>query len=109
MIQCVSYRSGFFFLKSLENSRFSLDRRTIILTQMREPEDLIPEEERSFYVNQVKRQFLHGNICYLRHPLRRKDGAVIQVICNGERHFDSSVRAFRSTILVFEVSPSRQD
>ena len=65
--------------------------------------DLIPSEERAYYVSQVQDQFAKGNIAYLRHPLRRKDGTVIQVICNGERHFDSSVRAFRSTILVFEV------
>ena len=65
--------------------------------------DLIPSEERAYYVSQVQNQFAKGNIAYLRHPLRRKDGTVIQVICNGEHHFDSSVRAFRSTILVFEV------
>jgi len=66
--------------------------------------DLIPEQERDFYIEQVRRQFSSGDIAYLQHPLRRKDGTVIQVICNGERYFDSSVRAFRSTILVFEVS-----
>ncbi len=65
--------------------------------------DLIPDEERGYYTEQVRRQFIAGNIAYLRHPLRRKDGTVIQVVCNGKRHFDSSVRAFRSTIMVFEV------
>ena len=66
--------------------------------------DLIPEDEMKFYAEQVQLQFTHGNIAYLRHPLKRKDGAVIHVICNGERYFDSSVRAFRSAIMMFEVS-----
>ena len=66
--------------------------------------DLIPEQERDYYIEMVKRQFSAGDIAYLCHPLKRKDGTVIQVICNGERYFDSSVRAFRSTILIFEVS-----
>ena len=66
--------------------------------------DLLPEEERDYYIEQVQLQFTTGNIAYLQHPLRRKDGTVIQVICNGERYFDSSVRAFRSSIMVFEVT-----
>ena len=66
--------------------------------------DLIPEEELNYYIEQVKRQFTDGNIAYLKHPLRRKDGTVIDVICNGERYFDASVKKFRSTILVFKTS-----
>ena len=66
--------------------------------------DLIPEWEREFYVSQVRRQFATGDLAFLRHPLQRKDGTVIQVVCHGERYFDSSVRAYRSTLLVFEVS-----
>ena len=65
--------------------------------------DLIPEYEKEYYMEQVKEQFTKGDIAYLQHPLQRKDGTVIQVICNGERYYDSSVRAFRSTILVYEV------
>lgn len=65
--------------------------------------DLVPEDERDFYYKQVKRQFAVGDIAYLRHPIQRKDGKIIDVICNGERYFDSSVRAFRSDILIFEV------
>lgn len=66
--------------------------------------DLIPADEKSYYIEQVRLQFTKGDIAYLRHPLQRKDGRIIRVVCNGERYFDSSVRAFRSTILVFEVS-----
>lgn len=66
--------------------------------------DLIPEEERDFYIEQVKRQLSEGSIAYLQHPLKRKDGTVIDIICNGERYFDASVKDFKSTILVFQVS-----
>ena len=66
--------------------------------------DLIPEEERGYYSEQVKRQFSGGDISYLRHPLRRRDGTVVEVICNGERYFDASVKEFKSTVLVFEVT-----
>lgn len=66
--------------------------------------DLLPDEEREFYIEQVQLQFTTGNIAYLQHPIKRKDGTVMQVICNGERYFDSSVREFRSSIMVFEVT-----
>ncbi len=66
--------------------------------------DLIPDEERDYYIEQVREQFKEKDIAYLCHPLRRKDETVINVICNGERYFDSSVKEFRSTIMVFEVS-----
>ena len=65
--------------------------------------DLIPEAEKPFYIEQVRSQFTKGDIAYLLHPLQRKDGTIIQVVCNGERYYDSSVRAFRSTLLIFEV------
>jgi hypothetical protein len=52
---------------------------------------------------EVGNQFVKGDIAYLHHRILRKDGTIIKVICNGERYFDSSVRAFRSTILVFKV------
>jgi len=65
--------------------------------------DLIPASERDYYMNHVRNQFARGNVAYLKHPLQRRDGSVIQVICHGERHFDSSVRKFRSTILISEL------
>ena len=66
--------------------------------------DLIPDSERAFYIDQVKREFARGDVAFLRHPIRRRDGKIIQVFCNGKRYFDSSVRAFRSTIRVFEIT-----
>ncbi|MGX8706901.1 MAG: PAS domain S-box protein, partial [bacterium] len=65
--------------------------------------DLVPQEDRAQYLAQVRDQFTRGDTAFLQHRLRRKDGSVINVICNGTRHFDSSVRAFRSTILVFKI------
>ena len=65
--------------------------------------DLIPPEDLEQYLVEVGNQFVKGDIAYLHHRILRKDGTIIKVICNGERYFDSSVRAFRSTILVFEV------
>lgn len=65
--------------------------------------DLVPIEEKDYYIQQVHNQFAKSDTAYLRHPIRRKDGKVITVICNGERYYDSSVKAFRSTIMMFEV------
>jgi PAS domain S-box-containing protein/putative nucleotidyltransferase with HDIG domain len=65
--------------------------------------DLIPPEDLEQYLVEVGNQFVKGDIAYLHHRILRKDGTIIKVICNGERYFDSSVRAFRSTILVFKV------
>jgi hypothetical protein len=65
--------------------------------------DLIPPEDLEQYLVEVGNQFVKGDIAYLHHRILRKDGTIIKIICNGERYFDSSVRAFRSTILVFKV------
>lgn len=65
--------------------------------------DLVPPEEREYYIKQVHNQFAKADVAYLRHPIRRKDGKTITVICNGERYYDSSVKAFRSAIMMFEV------
>lgn len=65
--------------------------------------DLIPPEDKEQYIAHVKKQFVKGDIAYLRHRILCKNGDIIQVICNGERYYDSSVRAFRSTLLVYEV------
>ena len=66
--------------------------------------DLIPPEDWAQYNAQVRDAFMRtGDIAYLRHRILRKDGTIIEVICHGERYFDSSVREFRSTVLVFEV------
>lgn len=65
--------------------------------------DLIPPADLPFYVTQLSREFAKKNFGYLRHNLKRKDGSVIQVVCYGEKYFDSAVKSFRSEILIFEV------
>ena len=65
--------------------------------------DLIPPEDLEQYKIQLSNQFAKGSIAFLRHRILRKDGEILEVICTGERYFDSSVRAFRSSIMMFEV------
>ena len=67
--------------------------------------DLIPEEDRSYYMMQVNNQFSKGDFAYLQHNLQRKSGEVIQVICYGKRYFDSAAKAYRSEILIFPIHP----
>ena len=67
--------------------------------------DLIPEEDRSYYMMQVNNQFSKGDFAYLQHNLQRKNGEVIQVICYGKRYFDSAAKAYQSEILIFPIHP----
>ena len=65
--------------------------------------DLIPDEDRAYYMVQVNNQFAKGSFAYLRHNIQRRDGEIVQVICYGKRYYDSAVKAFRSEILIFPV------
>ena len=65
--------------------------------------DLVPEEDRSYYMMQVNNQFARGDYAYLEHNLQRKDGEVIRVICYGKRYFDSAAKAYQSEILIFPI------
>ena len=65
--------------------------------------DLIPKEDLNDYMLQVGNQFSRSDTALLRHRIQRKDGAIITVICNGKRQFDSATRAFMSTMQVYEV------
>jgi hypothetical protein len=65
--------------------------------------DLIPTEDRPFYMLQVGRQFTQGDMAYLRHEIRRKDGVRIQVACYGRRYYDSAVKAHRNEIIIFRL------
>ena len=65
--------------------------------------DLIPPEDRAFYLIQVNNQLTHGSIAYIRHDLMCKDGRHIQVACCGKRYFDSAALAFKSEILIFQL------
>ena len=65
--------------------------------------DLIPMEDRGFYLLQVSEQFTHGSMVYLRHAIQRKDGERIQVACYGRRYFDSAVKGFKNEIIIFRL------
>ena len=65
--------------------------------------DLIPQEDRPFYIVQANNQFNKGDIAYLKHNIQRKDGTVVQIFCFGKRYFDSAAKAFRSEILIFRT------
>lgn len=68
--------------------------------------DLIPPEDRAFYIIQVNDQFMHANFAYLKHRIRRKDGEVVWVICYGKRFFDSAERVYRSEIIIHTADDS---
>ena len=65
--------------------------------------DLIPPEDRGYYMLQAGKQFAHGDIAYLRHEILRKDGERIQVACYGRRYFDSAVKGFKNEIIIFRL------
>jgi len=65
--------------------------------------DLIPISDLEQYKQQLHAQFSKGDFAYLKHRLQCKDGTIKQVICHGERRFDSSIKAFRSKVVIFEA------
>lgn len=68
--------------------------------------ELVPKEDRAFYLLQVNNQFAHGNIALLEHEIVRKDGERIRVLCYGKRYFDSAAKMFRSEVLITRVTKS---
>ena len=67
--------------------------------------DLIPPEDRAYYIKLVNDQFMRGDLAYLKHEIERKDGERVWVICLGKRYFDSASRSFRAEILVRAIMP----
>lgn len=71
--------------------------------------ELIPPEDLEDYRAQVGNQFSKSDTAFLRHRIKRRDGKIINVICHGERKFDSATRSFKSTIQVYEVVNYEKD
>ena len=69
--------------------------------------DLIPPENRAYYLLQVNNSFSRRNIAYLKHELLRKDGEILWVVCHGKRYYDSAEKAFRSEIYIFKSVPGQ--
>ena len=65
--------------------------------------DLIPPEDRAFYLVQVSNQLSRADMAYLRHEILRKDGERIRVACCGKRFFDSADKAFKNEIIIFQL------
>ena len=65
--------------------------------------DLIPPEDRAFYLIQVGNQLSRANMAYLRHEILRQDGERIQVVCCGKRFFDSAAKCFKNEIIIFQL------
>ena len=76
--------------------------RAEVIGRMNQSE-LIPSEDRSYYLMQVNNQFSKGSIAYLKHDIQKKDGSRVNVICCGKRYYDSACKDFRSEILVYAV------
>ncbi len=66
--------------------------------------ELIPPEDRAFYITQVDNAFAKGSIVYLKHKIVRKGGDTCWVVCYGERYFDSAAKEVRNQILIFRSS-----
>ena len=65
--------------------------------------DLIPAKDRSWYFSLVKREIKKENEMLLQHPLVKKDGTVISVLCLGRRYFDAAERIMLSEVVITEV------
>lgn len=73
------------------------------MTQM----DLIPEEDREFYLQESQIRLGEANIAYLEHRIRRKDGGDVYVFCLGREYYDSAERANRAEIVVADSSQTQ--
>ena len=76
--------------------------RSEVIGRMNQSE-LIPSEDRSYYLMQVNNQFSKSSIAYLKHEIQKKDGSRVKVICCGKRYYDSACKDFRSELLVYAV------
>ena len=66
--------------------------------------DLIPEEERMEYLCHTDSCLAKSHLAFLEHRLRRKDDAIIYVLCFGRVYFDSAARAERSEIIITDIT-----
>jgi len=68
--------------------------------------DLIPSDDRAYYMVQVGEQFSKGNVAFLEHDILRRDGRRVRVLCIGKRYFDSALKLYRSEIIISAASYS---
>ncbi len=64
--------------------------------------DLIPEEDREKYFEAVERQLMSGDMVFMEHRLKRKDGQTIYVFCFAKRYYDSAAKVVRTEVVIFD-------
>ncbi|MCQ2771491.1 MAG: HD domain-containing protein, partial [Clostridia bacterium] len=65
--------------------------------------DLIPEEDRDIYDNQVKEQLKKDNIAIITHRVKKKHGGFMMVICSGQLRFDPVTKRNSSIIRISRI------
>ena len=64
--------------------------------------DLIPKDEIQHYRAVAAKEYTQADYAYLIHPIVKKDGTYVRVVCLGERYFDSAIKAFKTRIIIFK-------
>ena len=62
--------------------------------------DLIPQEEVQHYRAIAAKEYTQRDYAYLTHPIIRKDGTPMMVLCIGERYYDSALKVFKTRIII---------
>lgn len=79
-------------------SREDIDKGTL------SQQDLIPEEDRTFYLQLVSKYIGENGVACFEHRLQKKDGSTISVMCIGRRFYDSATKTTRNEIIVADSS-----
>lgn len=69
--------------------------------------DLIVEEDRVDYFMNVDQQMAQGDIIYIEHDIRRKDGGIVHVYCCGRRYFDAASKTIRADIIIVDADTTQ--
>jgi PAS domain S-box-containing protein len=70
-------------------------------------EDLIPEDQREDYFEDVGKQLQKGDVVYMEHDIVRKDGKHVYVFCFAKRHYDSASKTMRTEVIIVDSSTTR--
>lgn len=64
--------------------------------------DLIPKEEVPHYRAVAAQVYTQSDSAYLMHPIVRKDGEYVRVVCLGGRYYDSATKEYKTRIMIFK-------
>ena len=62
--------------------------------------DLIPQDEVQHYRAVAAKEYTKRDYAFLTHPVIRKDGTPLMVLCIGERYYDSALKVFKTRIII---------